>query len=144
MHVHIATHKLPQHAKYKGVKVKAWQVGTRIWRDIVGADNGMCFVGGNTRNGGRRRNLSLAKMAAYVSKYILKDFEDHPAESNRYSRSNGTNVGKPERFTLTHCDLHTALELAFECPPGAKVLAFKLSRFKDSIWLCTEGPPVSG
>lgn len=36
MHIHCATHKLPTHAKYKGVKVKAWQVGTRIWRDIIG------------------------------------------------------------------------------------------------------------
>ena len=91
MHVHIATHKLPVHAKYKGVKIQAWQLGTRIWRDIVGADNGLCFVGGRSKFGspGRVKPLSLAKMANYVSKYILKDFELCQEEKNRYSRSNG-------------------------------------------------------
>lgn len=140
MHVHIATHKLPQHAKYKGVKVKAWQVGTRIWRDIVGADNGMCYVGGATKNGGKRRNLSLAKMAGYVSKYILKDFEDHPEESNRYSRSNGTVVPKPERFTaygLTDLD---AINFVFERSDGQVLHSLKYRPF-GSIWLCVEDRP---
>ncbi len=139
MHVHIATHKLPEHAKFKGVKVKAWELGTRIWRDIVGADNGLCFVGGRSRWGGRRRNMSLAKMAAYVSKYILKDFEDSPLESNRYSRSNGVVVGEIHRMTL-RCTLAELLDVTFEAGEGDVVIAHRVSKWKDGMWFCTEGP----
>lgn len=137
MHVHIATHKLPQHADYKGVKVKAWEVGTRIWRDIVGANNGLCYVGGTTRHGGRRRNLSLAKMAGYVSKYILKDFEDHPEESNRYSRSNGVQVPKPEKLDLYGLSDLDAIELCFERLQNQVLHSIKYRPF-GSIWLCVE------
>lgn len=89
MHVHCATNKLPTHVDYKRVKIKAWQLGTKIWRSIVGEDNGLCYVGAAPSKWGskRRKNMSLAKMAGYVSKYILKDFETAPEEKNRYSRS---------------------------------------------------------
>lgn len=147
MHVHIATHKLPQHADYKGVKIQAWQLGTRIWRDIVGQDNGLCFVGAKTRNGGssRRRKLSLAKMASYVSKYILKDFEQSPAETNRYSRSNGVEVGKCHRMNL-HCTFREIIELTFDQGEGDVVISHRVNPLFKSIWLCTEvvppDPPV--
>jgi hypothetical protein len=140
MHVHIATNKLPKHAEYKGVTVKAWQLGTKVWRAIVGDNNGLCFVGGVTKFGGRRRSLSLAKMAAYVSKYILKDADDNPDEANRYSRSNGTVVPKAEVIRLVNCSTLLAIELTFELEPGELLISHRLSRWGDSIWLCTEKP----
>ena len=142
MHVHIATHKLPQHAVHKGVKIKAWELGTRIWRDIVGADNGLCFVGGHSKWGGhkRRRNMGLAKMAAYVSKYITKDFEDAPSEKNRYSRSNGTEIGKCHKMTL-RCTLAALVDVTFEQGEGDVVIAHRVSKWKDGLWLCIESPP---
>jgi hypothetical protein len=139
MHVHIATHRLPQNASYKGAQVKAWQVGTRIWRDIVGANNGLCFVGGKPKFGvPRRAKMTLAKMAQYVSKYIMKDFEDAPSESNRYSRSNGTNVGKPEHLRLDNCSVKDLIELVFECGEGDVLVDLRLNRWHDGLWLCTE------
>lgn len=138
MHVHVATHRLPKLAQYKGVKVKAWEVGTKIWRDIVGKDNGMCFVGGKTRWGGFRRHMSLAKMAAYVSKYIMKDFEDAPSESNRYSRSNGTDPGRPEHIRLDNCSVANLISLCFECGQGDVLVDLRLNRWHDGLWLCTE------
>lgn len=142
MHVHVATHKLPQHAVHKGVKIKAWELGTRIWRDIVGADNGMCFVGGRTKWGGnsRRKKMGLAKMAAYVSKYIMKDFEEAPSESNRYSRSNGIEVGKVHRMRL-QCSLRELIDVCFEQGDGDVVIAHRVSKWKDGMWLCVESPP---
>jgi hypothetical protein len=141
MHVHIATHKLPQHAVHKGVKIKAWELGTRIWRDIVGANNGLCFVGGKGRFGlPRRRQAGLAKMAAYVSKYIMKDFENAPEETNRYSRSNGTVVGKVEKMRLK-CTLRELIEVTFEQGEGDVVIAHRVSKWSDGLWLCTESPP---
>lgn len=140
MHVHCATHRLPKHALHKGVKIKAWEVGTRIWRDIVGADNGMCFVGGKTMWGGakRRKKMGLAKMAAYVSKYIMKDFEDAPAESNRYSRSNGIEVPKPTKIELYHCNMQDLITLTFEQGEGDVVIAHRVSKWGDGLWFCTE------
>lgn len=141
MHIHCATHKLPQHAQYRGVKIKAWELGTRIWRDIVGADNGMCFVGGKSRTGlPRRQRMGLAKMAAYVSKYIMKDFEQAPAESNRYSRSNGTQVGKSEKMQLL-CSLAELIAVTFEQGEGDVVIAHRVSKWKDGVWLCTDAAP---
>jgi len=139
MHIHCATHRLPEHAVHKGVKIKAWEVGTRIWRDIVGADNGMCFVGGKTKWGGgaRRKKMGLAKMAAYVSKYIMKDFEKAPSESNRYSRSNGTAVPKSQRLTLL-CSLAELIAVTFEQGEGDVVIAHRVSKWKDGFWLCTD------
>jgi hypothetical protein len=140
MHVHLATHKLPQHARYKGVRIKAWELGTRVWRDIVGAKNGMCHVGGNTRNGGRRRNLSLAKMAAYVSKYILKDFDESPDESNRYSRSHGVVIAAKEHVTFYGLADREAIALVYEYLPSRQVHSLRYSPF-GSIWFCSEVLP---
>lgn len=141
MHVHIATHKLPIHAKYKGVKVEAWKLGTRIWRSIVGADNGMCFVGGMTRHGGRRRNMSLGKMASYVSKYIMKDYKDAPPNSSRYSRSHGVVLPKPKLTRLTNCSFLELITVAFTCEDGDVILSHRLGKYGDSYWLCTEPAP---
>lgn len=160
MHVHLATHRLPEHAEYKGVRVKAWELGTRIWRDIVGlypmhgplrpgevfpeVTNGLCFVGGKPRFAGdkRRRNMSIGKMAAYVSKYILKDFEDYPAEKNRYSRSNGTVLPKAKCMRYYGMPgLAEMIRLCFDLPEGHSVVAATVGRFKDCYWLVTEPPP---
>ena len=60
MHVHIACHKLPSHGTIKNAKVKTFDLGTRIWRSIVGADNGLCYVGAKGKNGKKRRNLTVS------------------------------------------------------------------------------------
>lgn len=143
MHVHIATKKLPKHGKYKGVKIKAWQLGTKIWRDVVGANNGLCFVGGVSRFGGKRRNMSLGKMAAYVSKYIMKDYADAPEESNRYSRSNGAPM-PPRRPPMYFTDMTLAeiVALCFECGDGDVIVSHNVDTVNNSYWLCTEPGPA--
>lgn len=156
MHVHVACHKLPQDGLYKGRKVLAWKLGTRIWRDVIGhykfygptlpgvsfplLSNGLCFVGGKSKFGGgkRRKNMSIAKMASYVSKYILKDYADSPEEKNRYSRSNGTVVPKSTVLRFTACSFVDAICLAFECKDGDVVVDHWLGKFGDSWGLVTE------
>lgn len=155
MHVHVATHKLPQHAQYKGVKVKAWEVGTRIWRNIVGNielvgpmlpgverpvwTGGLCFVGGKPKNAkSRRKNMSIGKMASYVSKYILKDYEASPEEKNRYSRSNGTVVPKSVLVRLFDCTLLECIAAAFQGDDGDVIISHRVGHFLDSYWLVTE------
>lgn len=139
MHVHLATHKLPKVAQYKGMKVQAWRLGTSIWRDIVGKDNGLVFVGGKPGKKGRKgAKRSPAKMAQYVSKYIMKDYAAAPEESNRYSRSDGVDLPKPVHVRLVGCDLAEAIGAIFECKDGDVVVSHRLGHFKDSYWLCTE------
>lgn len=140
MHVHLACHKFAKHVDYKGVKIPSWELGTRVWRRVVGADNGLCHVGAKKRHGGRSRKLSLAKMASYVSKYILKDYEDAPEGSNRFSRSDGIKVG-PVDVVRLRCDFLSLLQVSFELYPGQVVVSHRLNRFQDGFWLCTEKDP---
>lgn len=180
IHWHVATHKLPKMALYKGAKVKAWEVGTRIWRDIVGPvyicgplrpgeergkmSGGICYVGGKPRDPRhkRRRNMSPAKIAAYVSKYIQKNCLDRPAEKNRYSRSNSMQdtvqdvVGPlregevrkrfivpaarvvKSRYRVHGVDLSGLVDQLFVCAEGDTIVSHRIGPFKDSYWLVTE------
>jgi hypothetical protein len=139
MHFHCATNKLPKHCHYRGKKIESWTLGTIIWREIVGADNGLVFVGGRPRWGDkRRRNQSLAKIASYVSKYIMKDFADSPMGSNRYSRSNSIDLPLPTHIRITDCSLEDLIRVAFEVRPGHVVVSHRIGDFQDSYWLCTE------
>lgn len=147
MHVHVACHKLPKHGTRKGVKIAAWKLGTEIWRSIVGKDNGLCFVGGKTRHGGRRRNLSLAKLAAYVSKYIMKDYADAPKGSNRFSRSNGLQVPKSEATHLHRMSYQQMIAAVFDVPDGDVIVSHKVTRDRWSggrYWLVTEPQTMEG
>ncbi len=138
MHVHLATHKLPTHATFKGVKVKAWELGTKVWRSIVGDNNGLCFVGGKSRFGGRATHRGLAQVAAYVSKYIMKDFEESPPGSNRYSRSVGQAVAKSEVMYLRGCTFAEAIAVCFELGEGDVLVSHRLNKYKDATWLCVD------
>ncbi len=142
MHVHVATHRLPASAIYKGVKIPAWRLGTAIWRAIVGADNGLCFVGGRNKNGNARtKKMSLAKMASYVSKYIMKDYEAAPESSNRYSRSNGAHVPSPTVYRFERATLAEIICACFECADGDVIVSHFCSPLNGSYWLCTEPDP---
>ena len=74
MHVHIATHKLPQHAKHNGVVVKAWQLGTRIWRDVVKELGGLCFVGGKQSSAPPQATNDLGKNGGLHLQIHLEGF----------------------------------------------------------------------
>lgn len=143
MHVHLATHKLPQHAVYKGVKIEAWKLGTAVWRSIVGQDNGLCFVGGNTKWNGKRRRLSLAKMAGYVSKYIMKDWEDVPKGENRYSHSMGDATATARALRPHYLELHgttfpEVIATVFECGEGDTLQSWSINAINDTMWLVKE------
>lgn len=142
MHVHVACRKLPKHVQHRGVKIQSWRLGTACWRGVVGQNNGLCYVGGKGKNGRPRgRTMSLAKLAQYVSKYILKDYEECPLGSNRYSRSDTLKVPQSEVMRLTQCSLRDLLEVTFEVPQGHAVVDHKLGRWHDCLWFVTEGPP---
>lgn len=137
MHVHLATHKLPQHVSLKGTRIKSYELGTRIWRSIVGEGNGMCFLGGK-RRGKWAAKWSLAKMAAYVSKYIMKDYQDVPEGVNRFSRSVGAPIAKVTTVEV-ECSFADLVGLVYEYRDGDSVLALRVGGWsKDRLWFCKE------
>jgi hypothetical protein len=144
-HWHIACHKLPQHVERKKIKVHGWRLGTVIWRSIVGADNGLCFVGGKPSGQSRKAaKRSPAKMAAYVAKYILKDSEATPFEANRYSRSNGIAVRKSIVFRWSADSLAEVMGRVCElfAWEGDQVVSHRMGKWADHWWLCLEPPTV--
>lgn len=141
MHVHLAVHKLPKHAVHKGTRIEGWRLGTAVWHTVVGEDNGLCYVGGKNRKGNQKRKpIGCAKMAAYVSKYITKDYAEAEAASNRYSRSNGIPVGKPRVLRFDRATLAEIIGMAFTCEDGDVVVSHSASEEWGRYWLCTERP----
>lgn len=142
-HFHMATNKLPRFVRYKGEKIEAWLLPTLIWRKIVGENNGLVFVGGKPRWGSsRRRNQSIAKIAAYVSKYITKDYELALPGSKRYWSSRQIDLPKPRRETLYGFELDDLIRRAFQTKQeGHVIVSHRIGRFQDSYWLCTEPAP---
>lgn len=140
-HAHVACYKLPSHGVHKGVKIKARDVGTKVWQSVVGEGNGMCFVGGRPKWGKRRQNMSVGKTASYVSKYIVKHFELMPEGKNRYSRSNG-DVGKAVTMRIEGRTLPEVIAEAFMQFEGEVVLSHRVSRWGDGWFLATEPDTV--
>lgn len=81
-HAHIAVQRILSHYSHRGVMVKSYDLLRSMWRGVVGADNGNVDVSRN-----KRVNRSAAKLAAYLSKYIGKTFDQAERHVNSYSAS---------------------------------------------------------
>lgn len=81
-HAHIAVRRILSHYVHKGLMVKSYDLLRSMWRGVVGADNGNVDVSRN-----KRVNRSSAKLAAYLSKYIGKTFDQAEKHVNSYSAS---------------------------------------------------------
>lgn len=153
-HVHVVCHKLPRHVDVKGVRIDAWKLGTKVWQSVVGEGGGLCFVGGRTRHGSpARRRVSCAQMAAYVSKYITKHYDDVPDGFKSYSHSKGLVEGEKYRFTVTGLGAEghagssfaDAIALGFDVPAGTRIVSWRISpadQERRRCWLVTE--PIGG
>lgn len=81
-HAHIAVRKIQSHYLHKGALVQSYNLLRSMWRGVVGADNGNVDVSRN-----KRISRSAAKLAAYLSKYIGKTFDQADKHVNTYSAS---------------------------------------------------------
>lgn len=143
-HWHAAIHRLPKVVTYRGKTMEGWRVGTAIWRAIVGKDNGLCFIGGKSQNGWPKPRMILAKLAAYVSKYILKGFEDQPPGSNRYSRSTGQPDGQAKPAKVVEfffgTTMHDLIVQLWDTTDGVHRVANRLSPDFGLYWQVTQCP----
>lgn len=139
-HVHVVTHRLPAVIERKGVKIKSWNVIRAMWRDITGE------LGGNIDVSGRRKLLrSPAKCAAYVSKYVLKAFEDGADHAKRYLASR-CEMPASVRTLYEGVEAGEVRELLAAvtewCGEARNLVSVWLSRFGDVFFVAGEVEPV--
>lgn len=142
-HVHAAIDKLPTHLDTVDGRVRSWDFLRRLWREVVGADNGNIDVDGHrkTRHGlpGKYRAAeSLAKLAGYVSKYLTKNHENGVPGRNRWGSTQGIEVSKPVVFDMPEMPLAELLGLAFEVPDGHRIVRHNVGQFGKFWCLYTE------
>jgi len=108
-----------------------------IWHSVVGANNGNVDV----RNPLRERGLRH-KLAAYLSKYITKDFAEHKTNEKRYWSSKGIEV--PEQQSIAHIlhdDPVQAIVIAFDTAEAWGASMDRCQVFWDDwqgcLWLAT-------
>lgn len=139
-HIHVATHALPRELKARnGVKVKSYNVVRAMWRDVVGD------LGGNIDQARRKRasRKSPARVATYLSKYILKAFEAGEDFSKRYLSSR---CDIPDRVRMEFV-ANSLADLIEQCvlevtQAGCVLCSAWVSRFGDTVYLA--GEPTSG
>lgn len=140
-HVHLAVHALPRALEWAGgVKVKSYSVVRAIWRSVTGE------LGGNIDQARRKRASQSrpAKLAAYLSKYMLKAFEDGDDWKNRFS-SSAHSLPPAVRVRLQGAALRDVIALCYVDAQGGDVLSSPwLSPYGDSFFLVLEGPPGGG
>lgn len=101
-HAHIAVPRVLSHYTHKGGLVKSYDLLRSMWRGVVGTFEGA--PGGNvdvSRN--KRVNRSAAKLAAYLSKYIGKTFDQAEKYVNSYSASGRKLPDAVHERVLTGC-----------------------------------------
>jgi hypothetical protein len=137
-HIHIATHALPRAFYVKGVHVKSFNVIRAMWRDIAGE------LGGNFDQSRRKRysRKSPARVASYLSKYILKAFEEGADFAKRYlsSRCDMPKGTRMQFITDSLVDL-VALLHSEVCDMGRVLCSAWVSPFGDVVYLCGELDP---
>jgi hypothetical protein len=137
-HIHIATHALPRAFYVKGVHVKSFNVVRAMWRDIAGE------FGGNFDQSRRKRHSrkSPARVASYLSKYILKAFEEGADFAKRYLSSR-CDVPKGVRMQFITASLAELVALVHSevCDLGRVLCSAWVSPFGDVVYLCGELDP---
>lgn len=115
-HAHLAVEKVLSHYLAGKQLVRSYDLLRSMWRAVVGADNGNVDVSRN-----KRISRSASKLAAYLSKYIGKTFDQADKYVNAYSAS-GAALPKPMVFRipgqqLIHAisSLYELLELELSC-----------------------------
>jgi hypothetical protein len=165
-HFHATTDALPRFLRHKGIQKPSYEVLTLLWHEVVGdvqfdfcgplepgkewpvalVSGGTINVDGYTRKTRKKQHadakaFSLAKMAAYVSKYLTK----HHAEGleGRRMWDSTQSLTPPKAITLEFPEgsLADIIAAAFECPPGHRVARHWLNSFGDCWVLDTEPIP---
>jgi len=136
-HVHVACDRLPRLMQFRGAKVVSWRVGTALWRDVVGPNNGLCFVGG--RDGRFNRYRSPAKIAGYVSKYLTKDYENGEFGARMWDSSRDLTPPKAVTMEFPGVSMAEAIGMSWALPQGHTVVQHMCNKL-NTVWLLYSEP----
>lgn len=135
-HVHLGCPSIPQMLTPKGqaIKVRSYVLLRAIWLRVT-KERGGNFDAQRRKQTSRK---GAAQIAAYVSKYMLKDYAEGQKWSNRYSTYGPVEI--PEQLILGIVpDLQTALETVYALGLGfGELRTARLTRFQDAFYLDVE------
>lgn len=122
LHVHIAMRKLPSKVLYgepgrPRQLVKSWDVMRAIWRRVIGGSGGNFDESSKL---GRGRFARVMKIAAYIGKYVAKDFAHGLLNSKRYFASERPQP-VVERVRYAESSLGELVALLYASIPGDQV-----------------------
>jgi hypothetical protein len=136
LHLHLAIRAVPFWLKDGAVKVKSANLIRRLWRQVVGRDNGNIDLTAPRRNASHR-------VACYISKYVSKGLED--AVFNAKSYWSSRNIPKPKvtklRFPreMETWDIVSLLAHDF-CLRGYTDIAQFADRLNEFHWFAASKP----
>lgn len=133
-HCHLATPRVPAEFSKGDIKIKSWNLLRSVWLSVVGLDNGAVNVKARKRNSKR----SPAKLAAYLSKYILKAFEEGVDHSNRWTKFGDFTVPPPVDLG-TFSTAIEAIQAAYYLGAVGDTSTAFLSHFQDMAFFAFEG-----
>lgn len=107
-HAHIAVRRILSCYVQSGSLVRSYDLLRSMWRGVVGLDNGNVDVSRN-----KRVQRSSAKLAAYLSKYIGKTFDQAERHVNSYSAS-GRALPRPIVESVLTSDQSVAVGALFD------------------------------
>lgn len=135
-HCHLACPPLPAELFSNRLKtpVKSFNLLRSVWRSVVGVDNGTV----NVKNRKRNSKRSPAKLAAYLSKYILKAFREGLDHSNRWTKYGDFTVPPPVDLGTFKTAME-AIQAAYYLGAAGQTCTSFLSHFQDMAFFAFEG-----
>lgn len=146
-HWHAAIDKLPPWIEYDGGRVRSYDLARRMWLRVVGKfegkDNGTVNVDGHNKTkvgtpAKWTRPQSLARIAAYVSKYITKEVGDGIEGRNMWGSTQHLDTDKPVTFDIEEMAFADVISCLFDLPPGHRVVTHRSNKFSSFWMLYTE------
>lgn len=141
LHVHVATRAIPAAFERSGVKVKSFNVIRALWRAVTAEWGGNVDVSGKSRRRGQWHvaRRSPARIATYLAKYMLKDWESWPAGTRRFQGS-AFALPEPDRVQLAAVSFAELVGLcfAFGADGDCEVVGSRLGG-GGTFYLATEG-----
>lgn len=166
-HFHQACDALPRMLRHKGIQKPSYEVLTLLWQEVVGdvqyvfhgplrpgesfpvvmQTGGTINVDGYTKKSNKKlhadaKNLSLAKLAGYVSKYLTKEVGDGLRGRQMWGSTEDLTPPKAITMDFSEQSLAGIITIAFECPAGHRVARHWLNSFGDCWVLDTEPIPI--
>lgn len=137
-HVHLACRRIEAVMTDKGGhRVKSFNLIRSVWRSVVGS------LGGNIDVARRKATSqrSPARLASYLSKYIVKAFEEGEKWSNRWTLFGDVDIPPAMRLgrVLNPVD---ALVLIYDALGEREVCTSYLSKWGDVFYLAAEPPSL--